>query len=145
MDDRPADRGKGDGCGESAQMERKHVFVVNSAPEFLDFVRELLQDEHYNVTTTNFVPRTFDQIEALGPDLLLIDLKVGQRAGWDLLEEIQAGAVTQGIPVVVTSTDPRLLERAEAEQSKYGGNVRLAKPFDLDDLLTAVRDLIGGA
>ena len=126
-------------------MERKHVFVVNSAPEFLDLVRELLQDEHYNVTTTNFVPRTFDQIEALGPDLLLIDLKVGQRAGWDLLEEIQANAVTKGIPVVVTSTDPRLLERAEAEQSKYGGKVRLAKPFDLDDLLAAVRNLIGGA
>ena len=126
-------------------MERKHVFVVNSAPEFLDLVRELLQDEHYNVTTTNFVPRTFDQIEALGPDLLLIDLKVGQRAGWDLLEEIQANAVTKGIPVVVTSTDPRLLERAEAEQSKYGGKVRLVKPFDLDDLLAAVRNLIGGA
>ncbi len=107
----------GMGDDERRQMGRKHIFVVNGAPEFLNFVRELLQEEDYNVTTTNYVPRTFDQIEALGPDLLLIDLKVGKRAGWDLLEEIQASAITQGIPVVVTSTDPRLLERAEAEQS----------------------------
>jgi hypothetical protein len=38
------------------QMRRQHIFVVNGSAEFLDVVRELLQDEHYNVTTTNFVP-----------------------------------------------------------------------------------------
>jgi len=45
------------------QMQRQHVFVVNGSVEFHDVVRELLQDEHYNVTTTNFIPRTFHQIE----------------------------------------------------------------------------------
>ena len=38
------------------QMARQHVYVVNGSPGFLEVVRELLQDEHYNVTTTNFVP-----------------------------------------------------------------------------------------
>ncbi len=31
---------------EGAQMERRYVFVVNSSPEFLDLLRDLLQDEH---------------------------------------------------------------------------------------------------
>ncbi|MEA2530872.1 MAG: hypothetical protein QOG89_2516, partial [Thermomicrobiales bacterium] len=84
---------------EQVQMARKHVFVVDSAGAFLSLARDLLQDEAYNVTTTNYVPRTFDQIAALGPDLLVVDLAVGQRAGWDLLEQLQAGALTHDIPV----------------------------------------------
>ena len=49
------------------QMQRQHIFVVNGSADFLDVVRELLQDEHYNVTTTNFVPQTFQQIEIARP------------------------------------------------------------------------------
>ena len=43
------------GMGDDArrQMGRTHSFVVNGAPELLTFVRELLQDEGYNVATTS--------------------------------------------------------------------------------------------
>ncbi len=74
------------------QMKRKHVFVVNGSPEFLDLLRDFLQEEHYNVTSTNFVPRTFAQIRAAQPDLLLVDLVLGETAGWDLLAELRADA-----------------------------------------------------
>lgn len=63
------------------QMKRKHVYVVNGSPEFLDIVRQLLQAENYNVTTTNFVPLSFHAIEATQPELLIVDLVVGEAAG----------------------------------------------------------------
>ncbi len=69
-----------------SQEHRKHVFAINGAPEFLDFVRLLFQDEGYNVTTTNFVPRSFDHVAALQPDALIVDLVAGKQAGWELLE-----------------------------------------------------------
>ena len=55
---------------EQTQMKRQHIFAVNGAPDFLEIVRQLLQEERFNVTTTNFVPETFDQIAALHPALL---------------------------------------------------------------------------
>lgn len=130
---------------EQDQRERKHVFCVNGAAEFLDLLREILQEDRYNVTTTNFVPRTHDQIAALGPDLVIVDLVVGIRSGWDLLEELQRFASTRGIPVIVTSTDQRLLQQAEQEPARYGANRFLVKPFDIDALLALVRELIGVA
>lgn len=130
---------------EHAQMGRKHIFAVNGSPQFLDLVRELFQDEHYNVTTTNYVPRTFDQVAALQPDLLLIDLVVHRQAGWELLEHLKVEALTFGIPVLVTSTDFRLLEQAEREASRYAGNQYFVMPFDLEEIVKAVRDLIGDA
>ena len=116
------------GTPERAQRRRPHVFVVNGAPAFLDLMRELLQDERYNVTTTNFVPRTLEQVAALQPSLLVIDLEVGRRAGWDLLERLRGEAATNGIPVVVVATDPRLLAEAKARQARYGGQGWVAKP-----------------
>ena len=82
--------------GESQQMERKHIFVIDGSPEFLDLLREFLQDEQFNVTTTNYVPKTFDQIAVLQPDLLIVDLVVRAQAGWDLLERLQVEALTRG-------------------------------------------------
>ncbi len=130
---------------EQKQMARQHIFVVNGAPAFLDLVRALFQEEDYNVTTTNFVPRTFDQIQALGPDLLLVDLVVGEQAGWDLLDRLQSEAITRGVPVIVLSTDPALLDRARDLDTPGGTRRFLDKPFDIDALLDLTRELIGPA
>ena len=137
-DDAPSD-------AERRQQGRKHIFAVNGASDFLDVVRQLFEEERYNVTTTNFVPRTFEQIVALEPDLIVIDLAVHVQAGWDLLERLHNDAATNGIPVVVVSTDPKLLDRAQADFARYGGQRFIGKPFDIDDLIGAVEELIGAA
>jgi DNA-binding response OmpR family regulator len=132
-------------AAEEVRMSRKHVFVINGSPMFLDLMRMFLQDEDYNVTTTNFVPRTFEQISGLQPDLLIIDLAVQQKAGWDLLERLKQEALTNHIPVIVVSTTRDHLVKVEAESERYGGQLYLAKPFNLDDILEGIRSLIGGA
>jgi CheY-like chemotaxis protein len=93
------------GAVESAQHGRKHIFCVNGAADFLALLAELFSEERYNVTTTNYVPETFAKISALQPDLLIIDLVIGAHAGWALLERLAQEATTQGIPVIVTSSD----------------------------------------
>ena len=128
-----------------SQEQRKHIFAINGAPEFLNIIRDLFQDEGYNVTTTNFVPNSFEQIAALAPDALIVDIVVGQQAGWELLEQINAEATTTGIPVLIVSTDPRLLERAQEQAERYGKNRYLIKPFSLDDILEQIREMIGEA
>lgn len=133
------------GASEERQRGRKHVFAVDGSSEFLEAVRLLFESERYNVTTTNFVPRTFEQIAALEPDLLVVDLAVSARSGWELLERLHADAQTNRIPVIVVSTDGSYLEEARAAPLRYGGDRFVAKPFDIDGMLDAVRALIGTA
>jgi DNA-binding response OmpR family regulator len=127
------------------QEQRKHIFAIDGSPDFLNVIRDLFQDEGYNVTTTNFVPNSFQQIAALNPDALIVDIVVGQRAGWELLEQINAAATTTGIPVLIVTTDPRLLERAQEQAARYGNHRYLIKPFSLDDMLEQIREMIGEA
>ena len=94
---------------------RKHVFAVNSSPDFLLIVREVLADEGYAVTTSDFEPNVFTRIVMRHPDALIIDLAAGESVGWDLLRRLFLEAKTTDIPVLVTSTSPELLEQALEE------------------------------
>ncbi|HLI50424.1 MAG TPA: response regulator [Thermomicrobiaceae bacterium] len=133
------------GQTEQPAPRNKHVFVIDGSVDILSMIRELLQDERYNVTTTNFVPRTWEQIAGLQPDLLMVDLVAGYRVGWDLLERLQLETLTRNIPVIVFSTDAKLLRRAEQQADRFGGQRFIIKPFDVDELLAAVNELVGTA
>jgi len=130
---------------ERTQHGRKHIFAINGAAEFLNLVRDLFEGSSYNITTTNFVPNSFAVIDALQPDVLIVDVAVGEQAGWDLLERLHGEATTRHIPVIVVSTNPHLLERAKDQAERFGLASYLGKPFDLDDLERLVHDLIGDA
>lgn len=130
---------------EGEQRARKHVFAVNSSRDILNLVRDLLQEEHYTVTTMTYGPRTFEQIAASQPDLLLIDVAVGEQAGWDLLDHLEESASTRGIPIVVFSTDPCLLDQARVQTRGDADRRFVAKPFDIDELAATVREMIGRA
>ncbi len=127
------------------QMARKHIFVINHDPAFLEVIRLLLQDDHYNVTTTNYAPRTWDQIAALQPSLLFIDLSPRSQIGWELLERVRDAAATAGIPIIVSSTDSLILERVKRDLARYGVNAVIDKPFDIDSLLDTIHTVIGPA
>lgn len=134
---------------EARQSQRQHILVVNHdpalLPALLDVVRILLQEERYNVTTTNYVPHTWERIVALQPSLLLIDLASRSQAGWDLLEQLHAEGVTEHIPIIVTSSDRRILARVDQEPNRFGADRLITKPLDVNDLLEAIRTLIGPA
>ena len=126
------------------RMRRKHIFAVNSSPDFLLIIRELLEEEGYTVTTSDFEANVFTRIVMRQPDAHMIDVAVGEPAGWDLLRRLHTEPTTTDTPVLVTSTSPALLEQARAEVAEYGTNHSfLTKPMDLDELLRTVREMIG--
>jgi two-component system response regulator VicR len=123
---------------------RKHIFAVNSSPDFLLIVREVLADEGYAVTTSEFEPNVFTRIVMRHPDALIVDVAVGESAGWDLLRRLHLETKTRDIPTLVTSTSLELLEQANEEAGWYGTNQSfLTKPMDLDELVRTIREMVG--
>jgi DNA-binding response OmpR family regulator len=127
------------------QRRRKHIFMVDSSRSFTALITTLLEDERYGATASDYVPEVFPQIITLKPDLIIVDLAITERAGWELLERLEMEALTQDIPVLVTSTSQRLLMQALANKERYDFDNYLVKPFDLDVLLATIEALIGRA
>jgi DNA-binding response OmpR family regulator len=75
----------------------------------------------------------------------MVDLCHSEEAGWDLLTALRQEAATQQISVILVSTSKKYLERAKEEHAIWGGNRYLLKPFDLEELLRMIQELIGKA
>ena len=111
-------------------------FVVTAPdPLFRDFLREVLRDEGYEacVPPTPGDPLAF--IKAVRPGAVVLDAPFGREtATLGLLDTLRCDPATAALPVVVCTTAPEGLESLEGQEAE--GIYLLAKPFDLEQLLT---------
>lgn len=77
----------------------------------------------------------------LKPQVAIIDLGLPDVTGFELIRLLKAESVTASMPVIVLSGHVFPRHREEAAQA--GSEVFLAKPVEPDDLLAALRGLIG--
>lgn len=121
------------------------IAVVNDDTAFLNLMHELLTDEGYETIIWIESEKAYDMIRRVKPDLVILDIRMGHpEAGWALLDLIRLDPDTAGIPVIISSADSRFL-REKAELLREKGCEILEKPFNLEDLLTKVRAVVGPA
>ena len=75
------------------------------------------------------------------PDLILLDRRLPDRCGVDVLRELKSMATTARIPVVVLSGDSD--RRAVTEVLELGAEEFISKPYDMDELLRVVDRFCG--
>jgi DNA-binding response OmpR family regulator len=74
------------------------------------------------------------------PDLVLLDVRLPEVSGWDLLTWIRAQPPLCGMPVVLSTVRDDDGSRARARELGCAGF--LVKPFDVRDLVAAVEDVV---
>jgi two-component system response regulator len=86
-----------------------------------------------------FVRRTGEFTEAPRPKLILLDLKLGQTYGLDVLAELKGDSDLLSIPVVILSSSrhPTDIDRSYALHA----NGYIVKPVGLDDFVEAIKTI----
>ena len=124
---------------------RAHVLVVNDTQAILDLMRDLLEDEGYQVSVSI---QTLDltRIKALQPDLIIQDLLFAdgsQETGWHFLTLVRLDPELAHIPMILCTAamdpikDPDMAENL----NRHGVRV-LLKPFNIDELVTAITEML---
>jgi len=115
------------------------ILVINDTQDILEAFRDLLESEGYEVLLASIAPECADAVEHVHPDLVILDLIFGsERAGWQLLQKLRMRRTTATIPVIVCTAAIRYARQMEAQLIAHGA-VLVLKPFDIDELLDAVR------
>ena len=123
-------------------MAKPKIAVVNDDTAYLDMMRELLDQEGYDTIIHKEHQTAHDVLRRENPDLAIVDVRLEHpESGWAIVELLRLDPHTVHIPVLVTSTDSRIHEKAPL-LTHQGCDV-LEKPFDLDDLLAKVGQMIG--
>ena len=124
----------------------KRILVVDDRDELLRLMRRVLEDEEYQVSILQDGKDAFARVKSLLPDLLILDLKLGDMSGQDVLKELKNDRVTADIPVIVYTA--AVLEADEVSDliinnpQHYRDVHLLKKPFELDALLDTVEQLL---
>lgn len=124
----------------------KHILVIDDYEYLLYLLRSLLEDEHYRVSVISRGSDAYERIQENPPDLIILDLKLADLSGLDILEGLRSQENTANIPVLIYTA--AILE-AESVKSLIAGNPTryrnvsvLRKPFDVDVLLERVGQMV---
>lgn len=129
-----------------------HILVIDDQEQLLSLLRMVLEDERtsdeqmYQVSVLQQGCGAVEHIQANPPDLVVLDLKLGDADGLDILKGLRARASTADIPVVVYTAAVMAAEQVERlvseNPSHYVGVSVLQKPFELETLLAHLDDVL---
>ncbi len=116
------------------QSKGKKILVVDDEPDILEFLQVILEEEGYDVLTSQ-KGEFLEQLHNGGlPDLILVDVLLSGKDGREIVKLLKSQDETKHIPVIMFSAHPS----AEETAKKAGAEDFLAKPFDVDILLAMI-------
>lgn len=119
--------------------ERKCILAVDDAAIILQRITDAL-GKHYDVVTVNSGTRALKYLDKNRPDLILLDIRMPIKDGFETLREIQAMEDRADIPVVMlTGMESK---RFVMEGINLGIRGYVLKPFAPDDLLERVQRIL---
>jgi DNA-binding response OmpR family regulator len=124
----------------------KQILIIDDQNQLLSLMRRILEDENYQVHILQDGNDAHAQMKTLLPDLLILDLKLGGISGKDVLKQLKEDAVTAEIPVIVYTAAvleaDEVAREIEIDPELYQKVHLIRKPFDLDDLLALVEQVV---
>ena len=113
----------------------KHILIVEDDQYIRDSLLELLQDEGYTVSVAKNGQEGLDQLRAdFTPDLILLDLMMPVKDGFQFRDEQKQVPRLAAIPTIIFSADTGVNQ----PHPQFEGAKILKKPVDLDALLKVV-------
>jgi len=122
-------------------MGKKKILVVDDSRTALFMVTTILRKERYELVTASDGEQALEMAESERPDLILMDVIMPRKTGFEACRELKRREDTRAIPVILVTT------RGEGENVEAGFqsgcNDYVTKPINAQELLTKVRDHMG--
>lgn len=113
------------------------VMVVDDAYSELKLMESILKSAGHEVVSLMDGDALEDKLSVERPDVLLLDIVMPKRNGYEILRALRKDARTKTTPVVLVSSKNQ--ESDKVWGKRQGADEYLAKPFTSDQLLTMVK------
>lgn len=114
----------------------KRLLIVDDEVAIVEALQDVLVGEGYEVDTAYNGAEGLKRMQAARPDVVLLDMMMPVMDGRELLHRMRQDDGLKAIPVIVMSAG-RISEEERRISSRF-----LAKPFELDVLLTSIAEEI---
>lgn len=124
------------------EQRRQRILIVDDDPDVVDAVRLALTDAGYEVIVARDGAEGLMRFERDAPDLLLLDVVMPKRSGFNVLERLRRGPVRRAPRIVLMTANDRPELRNAALALEV--DAFLFKPFDMRELFETIESALAG-
>jgi DNA-binding response OmpR family regulator len=114
-------------------VKRFRILVVDDEERILNFLTTKLKASGYEVLTAGNGVTGLEQVQAQGPDLVVLDLLMPKMGGLDMLKQLRTFSP---VPVIILTAKGADTDRIKGLQ--LGADDYLPKPFNPDELVARI-------
>jgi CheY-like chemotaxis protein len=118
----------------------KKILIVDDDRETVELLRLALHSEGYAIRTAVTGREALRKALLAPPDLVVLDLILPGLHGFNVCERLRSHSATAAVPIIMVTAWPGELPRLAGMEA--GADVYLRKPFEIQELISRVGDLL---
>jgi DNA-binding response OmpR family regulator len=120
----------------------KKILIVDDEPNIVMSLEFLMRKAGFEVAVAVDGEDALAQVARLNPDLVLLDVMMPKKSGYEVCEALRADPARAGMKIVMLTAKGR--ETEVAKGMALGADAYVTKPFSTKDLVAQVSALLGG-
>jgi two-component system alkaline phosphatase synthesis response regulator PhoP len=121
-------------------MMRQRVLVVDDDPQIVRLVRAYLEQAGFQVLTSANGESALHVLRRERPDLVVLDLMLPDRDGWDITRLVRADSSLAATPIIMLTA--RVEDADKIIGLELGADDYITKPFSPREVVARVRALL---
>ena len=117
-----------------------NALIVDDSSTERKILGGYLQELGITVTTAETGEDALEKISATTPDLIILDVVLPGKSGFEVCREIKSGTDTGKIPIIICSTKSTEMDKFWG--MKQGADAYIPKPVDKEEFFSTVKKLI---
>jgi two-component system alkaline phosphatase synthesis response regulator PhoP len=118
----------------------QRILVVDDDPSIVKVVRSYLEQAGYEVLTASDGARALQMVRHERPDLVVLDVMLPGRDGWEITRSIRADAALAATPIILLTA--RVEDTDKILGLEFGADDYITKPFNTREVVARVRALL---
>jgi DNA-binding response OmpR family regulator len=119
---------------------KKQILIVDDEDDILNLVRLILEDEGFECDIARDGVECLECIRKKRFDLILLDIMMPRRTGWEVLRDLRASELTKNLPVAMLTARAAPQDIQGSDYPSF--NDYITKPFEPDDLIRRVKRVL---
>ena len=128
-------------AGRLGRVSKQSVLVVDDVVDVTEMIALFLKHAGYDVTTANTAEKALEFAEAQTFDLIISDIGMPEKNGYELAESLRALSDYQTTPLIAVTGYTEYDDRGRSLRA--GFDAHLTKPINPSQLLELIGKLIG--
>jgi DNA-binding response OmpR family regulator len=129
--------------GIDGEAMTKKVLIADDEPNIVTSLEFLLEHNGYDVRVARDGQQVLDQLPEYRPDLILLDVMMPVRNGFEICQTIRANPEWRDMKIVMLTAKGRDIEATKG--LALGADAYVTKPFSTKDLVERVKELLDDA